>query len=61
MTINEKVSEKEKIIREQLELIRTNLNNQRLVFNDNKNDWKYISSLGHTEIKLAEILEFFKT
>jgi hypothetical protein len=61
MTIDEKVLQKEKTVREQLELLRANLNSNRIVYNNNKNDWTYLAALGHTEIKLNEILDFFKT
>ncbi len=59
MTIDEKIIDKEKLIREQLEILRANLNNNRIVYNNNKNDWTYLAALGHTQIKLNEILDYF--
>lgn len=59
MTIKEKVEDKEKNIRMMLNQLRDNLNGRRLVYNNNKNDWFYLSALSHTESKLKEVIEFF--
>jgi hypothetical protein len=60
MGIDEKILAKEQRVREMLEELRKNLNAQRLVHNKNKTDWKYFTSLSHTELKLKEVLEFFQ-
>ncbi len=58
--LNEKILEKEKKIKIQLECLRSRLNSNRIVYNKNPKDWKYITSLSFTENKLKEILEFLE-
>ena len=53
----EKIKDKEGIVKLLLEELRKNLNNKRVEFDKNPNDWTYITSLGHSEIKLKELLE----
>ncbi len=60
MTIKEKVTTKEQSIRVMLDQLRSNLNNNRLHFNNNPQDWSYLVNLSHTETKLKEILEAFE-
>lgn len=61
MTIKEKVTEKEKNVKTLLESLRNNLNQQSIHFNKNPNSWNYLTSLGHTENKLKELIEYFET
>lgn len=61
MILNVKIGEKESAIKKSLEKLRTNLNNQRLEFNKQPNDWKYLTTLSHTEKKLEELLEYFES
>ena len=56
----EKILEKEKNIKSQLETLRSKLNSHRLVYNKNPQDWRYITSLSFTENKLKEILDFLE-
>jgi hypothetical protein len=60
MNIKDKITEKEGNVRQQLEKLRSNLNNKRLEFNKTPNDWSYFAALSHTELKLNEILEYFE-
>ncbi len=55
--IQDKILKKEKLIRELIERFKGNLNNKSLIFKDNPNDWSYITSLSHTEMKIKEILD----
>jgi len=55
--MNNRISEKEKNIKQMLETIRTTLNNGRLEYNKNPNQWGYIAMLGQTEIKLKSLVE----
>ena len=57
MTINEKIDGKEKLVKDMLERLRNTLNNKRIEFNKNPNDWNYLTSLSITEQKLQELLE----
>ncbi len=61
MTIKEKVTEKEKSVKSLLDSLRNNLNQQSIHFNKNPNSWNYLTSLGHTENKLKELIEYFET
>lgn len=61
MTIKEKVTEKEKNVKTLLDNLRNNLNQQSIHFNKNPNSWNYLTSLGHTENKLKELIEYFET
>ena len=56
----EKIKEKEDIVRLLLEELRKSLNNKRVEFDKNPNDWNYITSLGHSEIKLKELLKLIE-
>ena len=60
MTIKDKITDKEKNIRELIDMVRSGLNAKRIVYNQNPNDWSYLASLSHAETKLNEIVEFFK-
>jgi len=60
MTINEKIEGKERLIKEMLETLRNTLNNKRIEFNKNPNDWNYLTSLSIAEQKLKELLEGLK-
>ena len=53
----EKIKDKEGKVKLLLEELRNKLNNKRIEFDKNPNDWNYITSLGHSEIKLKELLE----
>ena len=57
MTINEKIDSKEKLVKDMLEKLRNTLNNKRIEFNKNPNDWNYLTSLSIAEQKLQELLE----
>ncbi len=59
MSIQEKVTTKEKSVKELIENLRGTLNSQSVDFKNNPNDWKYFISLSHTELKLKEVLEYF--
>lgn len=61
MAIKEKVEEKEKAIKKQLDILRHNLNSQSQIFNKQPNDWQYLATLSHTEMKLKELLEYFES
>lgn len=61
MTIKEKVTEKENNVKTLLDNLRNNLNQQSIHFNKNPNSWNYLTSLGHTENKLKELIEYFET
>jgi len=60
MAIIDKVLEKEAIVKRQLESLRADLNSQRLSYNQNPNDWSYLTNLAHTEQVLNKLLEFYK-
>jgi hypothetical protein len=57
MTINEKIEDKERLVRDMLERLRNTLNNKRIEYNKNPNDWNYLTSLSIAEQKLQELLE----
>ncbi len=59
--IKEKITEKEILIRELIGELKSNLNRRSLIFKENPNDWSYLTSLSHTEMKIKEILEFLDT
>lgn len=61
MTTKEKVTEKEKSVKELLEKLKKHLNQQSIEFNKNPNTWSYITSLSFTETKLKEIIEYFES
>lgn len=61
MTIKEKVTEKEKNVKGLLDSLRTHLNKESIAFNKNENNWSYLTSLGHTENRLKELIEYFET
>lgn len=58
--VKDKVEEKEKAIKSLLEKLRTNLNDRRIEFNNTPNNWQYLTTLIHTEIKLKELLQYFE-
>ena len=60
MTIKEKVQEKEKAVKTLLESLRNHLNGKRLEFDKAPNSWEYISTLGITETKLKDLLDYLK-
>lgn len=57
----EKILEKEGSIRVKIETLRKKLNEGRIKYNSNSNDWSYLSSLTFTEKKIQEILEYLDT
>lgn len=59
--MKEKVLAKEQEIKQQLDLLRTHLNNGHKRFQENPNDISYYPSLVYTTNKLKELLEFFNT
>lgn len=59
--MKEKIEAKEAEIRSHLDELRKKLNEGRLRYNQNSNDWQYYPSLVFTENKLKELLEFFET
>ncbi len=61
MALKEKITEKEQSIRTLLETLRAELNAKRIIYNQNPNDWTYITSLSFTENKLKEVIEFIET
>jgi hypothetical protein len=58
VTIVDKVVERETIIKGQLVTLRNRLNEQRIAFNQNHNDWVYLTNLIQTEKVLNELLDF---
>jgi len=60
MTINEKIRDKEKSVRTQLDLLRNHLNTKRQEFDKNPQSWEYITSLGITEARLKELLDYLQ-
>jgi hypothetical protein len=60
MTINEKIRDKEKAVRTQLDLLRNHLNTKRQEFDKNPQSWEYITSLGITETRLKELLDYLQ-
>jgi hypothetical protein len=61
MQMKEKIELKEASIRLQLETLRKKLNDGRMRYNQNPNDWQYYPSIVYTESKLEELLSFFET
>ena len=57
MTLNKKIDDKEILVKNMLERLRSSLNNNRIEFNKNPNDWNYLASLCIAEQKLQELLE----
>ena len=60
MTIKEKVQDKEKAVKALLDGLRNHLNSKRIEFDKAPNSWEYISTLGITETKLKELLDYLK-
>ena len=60
MTIKEKVQDKEKAVKTLLDGLRTHLNNKRLDYDKAPQTWEYISTLGITETRLKELLDYLK-
>jgi len=60
MTIKEKVQDKEKAVKTLLDELRNHLNSKRLAFDKAPASWEYISTLGITETRLKELLEYLK-
>ena len=60
MTIKEKVQEKEKGVKILIDGLRTHLNGKRIEFDKAPTSWEYISTLGITETKLKELLNYLK-
>lgn len=60
MTIKEKVQEKEKAVKLQLDGLRNHLNSKRIEFDKSPQSWEYISTLGIAETKLKELLDYLK-
>ena len=61
MTIKEKVQEKEKAVKIKLDALRAHLNSKRQEFDKSPQSWEYISTLGITETKLQELLDYLQT
>ena len=61
MAVIDTITTKEKNIRESLENLRKNLNNKRIEFNKNPNDWPYLTSLSFTDSKLLEIINYIES
>ena len=57
MSIKEKIEEKEKSIKLELEILRKTLNELSIIQKSNPNDWSYLSGLGTTEIDLKTLNE----
>jgi len=55
------IKAKEKTIRESLGNLRNKLNGKRTDFNNNPNDWSYLTALSFTEDKLKEILDYIES
>ena len=60
MTIKEKVQEKEKAVKSLLDELRNHLNGKRVAFDKAPQSWEYISTLGITESRLKELLDYLK-
>ncbi|HTL09797.1 MAG TPA: hypothetical protein VL307_16100 [Chitinophagaceae bacterium] len=60
MTIREKVQDKEKAVKTLLDSLRNHLNGKRIEFDKAPNSWEYISTLGITETRLRELLDYLK-
>jgi len=60
MTIREKVQEKEKSVKALLDGLRNHLNGKRIEFDKAPNSWEYISTLGITETRLKELLDYLE-
>ncbi|MEP7279500.1 MAG: hypothetical protein ABI813_12700 [Bacteroidota bacterium] len=60
MTIKEKVQEKEKSVKILLDALRSHLNGKRLDWDKSPQSWEYISTLGITETKLKELLDYLQ-
>jgi len=60
MTIKEKVQDKEKAVKALLDGLRNHLNSKRIEFDKAPTSWEYISTLGITETKLKELLDYLK-
>jgi hypothetical protein len=60
MTIKDKVQDKEKAVKTLLDSLRNHLNSKRIAFDKSPQSWEYISTLGITETKLKELLDYLK-
>ena len=60
MTVREKVQEKEKSVKALLDALRNHLNGKRIEFDKSPNTWEYISTLGITETRLKELLDYLQ-
>jgi len=58
MTIQEKVKEKEQSVRALLDALRLHLNSKRQAFDKAPQSWEYISTLGITETRLKELIDY---
>lgn len=57
VSLKEKIEEKEKAIKLELETLRNTLNELSIIQKSNPNDWAYLSGLGSTEIDLKALNE----
>ena len=57
VSIKEKIEEKEKSIKLELEILRKTLNELSIIQKSKPNDWSYLSGLGTTEIDLKTLNE----
>ncbi len=55
MTLNEKITIKEKSIRGLFENIKNTLNKTSKISKENPNDWRYLTILSFTETSLLEL------
>jgi hypothetical protein len=58
MTIQEKVKEKEQSVRALIDALRLQLNTKRQAFDKAPQSWEYISTLGITETRLKELIDY---
>lgn len=58
--LEETIKNKEQNLRLLMETLRNELNQKRLKFNSNKNDWTYLTSLSTAEENINVILNYIK-
>ncbi len=61
MSLNEQYSKEEDSIRKSLNLLESKVKSHRVDFNNNPNDWGYVSDLVHIEKSLKDIIDFIRT
>lgn len=60
MTVIDTIKAKENNIRSRCKL-RNTLNGKRTAYDENPNDWSYVTALSFVENKLKEILDFIES